>query len=459
MCRLFGFRSVVKLPVHHSLREAENALAKQSRQHPDGWGIGYYLDGDPYLQKSATSAFRDYHYEQISEVLASETVIAHIRRATVGRLRAENSHPFLFQNWIFAHNGEVSAFDRARPNLMEAIPIDLAKCIHGDTDSEHVFHLFLGELRKRSGDLEATDVDPLHVRDALVETVRIVDDAVDAGAKETVDVSPLNFLVSNGSVFAAVRRGKDLFFSTQKKACSDYDACTRATKECLAPLGADGAINHLIVSSERISAEDVWEEMPAGSTLTVSRELDWRIDRLGRSGGGAFGQATGRQRFRDRTVVVSGAAGGLGRRIADAVAAEGAVAVLVDTDGHGLQAIASHIRLAGGKVFPALGDPSDPLSAGDLAQRIASACGAVDILIQASAWPITDLANALPAAPGARLVCLAGAEAVAGVPEGWARANAVDLNGSDEARVVPVMLFLASDESALLNGAVLPCSP
>ena len=66
MCRLFGFRSLVDLPVHHSLREAENALAKQSVHHPDGWGIGYYLDGLPYLKKSADSAFRDYEYSRLN---------------------------------------------------------------------------------------------------------------------------------------------------------------------------------------------------------------------------------------------------------------------------------------------------------------------------------------------------------------------------------------------------------
>ena len=125
MCRLFGFRSIVQLPVHHSLREAENALAKQSRQHPDGWGIGYYLDNDPYLQKGSGSAFRDYDYARISEMLASETVVAHIRRATVGRTSEANSHPFVFRQWMFAHNGEVEHYDRVRDHLRGQIPVDL----------------------------------------------------------------------------------------------------------------------------------------------------------------------------------------------------------------------------------------------------------------------------------------------------------------------------------------------
>ena len=45
MCRLFGFRSVLRSQVHRSLRSADNALAVQSRVHPDGWGVAYYVAG------------------------------------------------------------------------------------------------------------------------------------------------------------------------------------------------------------------------------------------------------------------------------------------------------------------------------------------------------------------------------------------------------------------------------
>jgi len=45
MCRLFGFRSVLRSRVHRSLRTADNALAVQSRVHPDGWGVAYYVAG------------------------------------------------------------------------------------------------------------------------------------------------------------------------------------------------------------------------------------------------------------------------------------------------------------------------------------------------------------------------------------------------------------------------------
>ena len=56
MCRLFGFRSAQPSTAHRSLAQAENALAQQSLQHPDGWGIGWFVDDDAYVVKSANAA-------------------------------------------------------------------------------------------------------------------------------------------------------------------------------------------------------------------------------------------------------------------------------------------------------------------------------------------------------------------------------------------------------------------
>ena len=59
MCRLFGFRSVIQSQVHRSLVQADNALCSLSEQHPDGWGVAYYVDGTPHVMRSACTALSD----------------------------------------------------------------------------------------------------------------------------------------------------------------------------------------------------------------------------------------------------------------------------------------------------------------------------------------------------------------------------------------------------------------
>ena len=107
MCRLFGFRSVIQSQVHRSLVSADNAIGVQSAHHPDGWGVAYYVGGAPHLVKSAASAVSDRIFQRVSGVVASDTVVAHVRKATHGELSPLNAHPFQYGRWIFAHNGNI----------------------------------------------------------------------------------------------------------------------------------------------------------------------------------------------------------------------------------------------------------------------------------------------------------------------------------------------------------------
>ena len=135
MCRLFGFRSVLRSGVHRSLRSADNALAVQSRRHPDGWGVAYYVAGSPHVIKSTNEAGSDHLFERVSGLLSSETVVAHVRRATQGGLTMLNCHPFQHGRWVFAHNGDVPAFAELREALMSEIAPAYRAVLLGDTDS------------------------------------------------------------------------------------------------------------------------------------------------------------------------------------------------------------------------------------------------------------------------------------------------------------------------------------
>ncbi|HEX7669417.1 MAG TPA: class II glutamine amidotransferase, partial [Polyangiaceae bacterium] len=74
MCRLFGFRSVISSQVHRSLLAAENALGTQSNQHPDGWGVAYYVDGAPHVTRNPITAMGDQLFHRLSGVVSSQTV-------------------------------------------------------------------------------------------------------------------------------------------------------------------------------------------------------------------------------------------------------------------------------------------------------------------------------------------------------------------------------------------------
>jgi len=276
MCRLFGFRSVIPSQVHRSLVAADNALAVQSRAHPDGWGVAHYIDGAPHLTKSASGAMDDALFRRVSGIVASETVLAHIRRATQGPLTVLNSHPFQYGRWVFAHNGDIPDFARCRDALEGEIAPRLRRFILGETDSERLFFLFLTVLSARVVPRGLAEDPPLgDVIAALSETVAITRRIADVDAPSP---ALLTFLVTNGQSMVAHQGGRELYYSTWKRRCADRDTCPSLARSCEAPtapgaIGQATRVNHLVIASEPLQGENVWTALEPGQIVAVDSRM------------------------------------------------------------------------------------------------------------------------------------------------------------------------------------------
>ena len=53
-------------------------------------------------------------------------MVAHVRRATVGKVALENTHPFRHAGWTFVHNGTVPYFAEVRDDLLAELPARIA---------------------------------------------------------------------------------------------------------------------------------------------------------------------------------------------------------------------------------------------------------------------------------------------------------------------------------------------
>lgn len=207
MCRLFGCRSRDAGPVSHELFHGANALRVQSREHPDGWGLGWYEQGAPRVARSLTPAHGDAQFEQLSQFVNAQTVVAHVRKASVGRIDLSNTHPFQRGPWLFAHNGTLPAWEASRGALEERIDASLRAELRGETDSERCFLLFLSLLRRRCA-LEEASAQQAAL--ALTETVAILAGIFDTAEKR----ASTTFLATDGRLLLACRRGRTLFLSS-----------------------------------------------------------------------------------------------------------------------------------------------------------------------------------------------------------------------------------------------------
>ena len=269
MCRLFGFRSVIQSQVHRSLVSADNALWNLSEQHPDGWGVAYYVEGTPHLTRSASTALSDRVFQRVSGVVASETVVAHVRKATQGNLSVLNCHPFQHGRWVFAHNGDVPNFPRFRERLVAEVSPRLRRYILGDTDSEVIFFLILTQLLRYgalSSEFRLSDVVG-SLTTALGQVRALCDVDLPSGQR-----SLLTCILTDGSSMVGTQGGKELHYSTYKRRCADRSVCGFLSPACEAP-SADGRVNHLIFSSQPLSGENVWTAMSEGEVVAVDGRM------------------------------------------------------------------------------------------------------------------------------------------------------------------------------------------
>ncbi len=140
MCQLLGMNANTPTDVMFSF----TGLATRADEHKDGFGIAFFEDRGVRLFVDPAGARQSPVAEMVKRYpIKSGNVIAHIRKATQGRVALENTHPFVRElwgrYWVFAHNGDLRGF---APRLHAAFrPV-------GDTDSERAFCWLMQELAK-----------------------------------------------------------------------------------------------------------------------------------------------------------------------------------------------------------------------------------------------------------------------------------------------------------------------
>ncbi|MEX2194807.1 MAG: class II glutamine amidotransferase [Thermoleophilaceae bacterium] len=200
MCRVLGCVAAEPVTIRHELLEAENPFIRQSEEHDSGWGMAVYEraeGGQPRCVRFPQAAHADGDFIDATH-LRGRIFNAHVRRATIGGLSMENTHPFCLGNYSFSHNGTVM---RARRLLEPGVTPPA-----GETDSECLFAFLM------------RDFDPGDPIGSLRHLV--------ASAIERSPFSALNFLFCDGERLYAYRlgifdlhwlhRGGELFVASER---------------------------------------------------------------------------------------------------------------------------------------------------------------------------------------------------------------------------------------------------
>jgi predicted glutamine amidotransferase len=182
------------------------ALSVQSRGAPLGWGMGFYQGGEVLMRRRPVDDREVIDVAKLAADVRGDVLIGHVRSATVGALRTENTHPFRYRQWLFAQTGTVPHFDGIRDRLLESIPGFLRSGIRGETDAEIFFHVFLSFLHD-AGRLQDNPVEPTAVREAIRSSLAVIDTTT---AEVGGGPAAINLLLTDGEHLFGLHRNEQM---------------------------------------------------------------------------------------------------------------------------------------------------------------------------------------------------------------------------------------------------------
>jgi glutamine amidotransferase len=279
VCRFYALRASAPTRVDCCLVQAPNSLLAQSRQdlrgfeNADGWGLAAFGEpergvADWSIERHPDPAHDGHRFRAAAARTRAATVVAHVRRATVGTVALENTHPFRHGRWIFVHNGTVPYFAAIRDAMLAAMSAEHRAAIRGSTDSEHLFHLALSTYERT-----AQERAPPAPESALLVSLRLALRQVVGWCRE-IGQEPhlgLNVLLSDGLRMVGSRWQRELHYLERARSA----ACPVCGAEHAA--GAPAGYRALLIASEPIT-DEAWPEVPERSVFEVTPEM--RLDVL-----------------------------------------------------------------------------------------------------------------------------------------------------------------------------------
>lgn len=273
MCRLYGICATHPTKIHCELLHVQNSLFGQSRMdsrgyaNPHGWGIGVYRDGHTTRRRQADPAHESEKFRATSLDTHAETALAHVRRATVGEPRLENTHPFLHGNSFLAHNGHVDHFEIVGKKIRDYLPRHRRDAIEGTTDSEHFFQLVLHEY---------VDVGADSMKAALQRASRRLRQWVREAPGEGEGGLGLNILWVFDGKLVGSRLDRTLWVRTRE---SDED-CNICGGRHADP--GDEPYRFIEFASERLTTDDTWEPVPEESVFWIDDDFEVQFEPMAR---------------------------------------------------------------------------------------------------------------------------------------------------------------------------------
>ena len=276
MCRLVAYlgrptllENVLVTPKNSIIMQSLHARETNLRTNGDGFGVGWYapeVSSDPALFTSVFPAWNDRNLLNLTAKIQSPCFFAHVRSASAGGVTNFNCHPFVYGDWMLMHNGEINDFINVKRHIRHLLDDDIYHWVKGETDSEHLFGLFLQLAKGR--DLSQMTV----VADVLQETILRIEDVIREFGH--TGISYYNVCLTDGKRIVATR-----YTSHKKKKpltlhyLVGYVLATHGLW-----IKEEGKPAYIVVSSEKLNdLAEGWEDVPEQHMLLIDENKNIQL--------------------------------------------------------------------------------------------------------------------------------------------------------------------------------------
>lgn len=255
MCRLFALHSDQPVTADFWLLDAPYSLLNQSRFNADGTGLGWLdADGTARVAKRPVAAFESERFPQVAAEVTSRSMIAHLRLSSGAGHCEENTHPFLQDGIISAHNGVLEITDAMRERVRE---LGAAHHVTGTTDSEWMSALVTGEVAAHGGNLRAGVIAAL------------------SWIIGNVPVYSVNLLVMKDKELIAVRLpATNELWVLERAATAEHprEALDQSSESLRARSTDLAGVRSVVVASEPMDDDPAWRLMDSGELLHLGAD-------------------------------------------------------------------------------------------------------------------------------------------------------------------------------------------
>ena len=132
------------------LAQTGKILPGNSPGHCDGWGIGYYKNGEAVIRKSGKSILREKRkfFDTLEGIAHSHILIVHLRKSAWPETSTtQNAHPFSHKNILFAHNGTIRDYKNLLKEIAES-DRPLPSALDSEVYFRYVMSFFSADLEK-----------------------------------------------------------------------------------------------------------------------------------------------------------------------------------------------------------------------------------------------------------------------------------------------------------------------